>query len=82
MWGYDPYTIPTGREGLCRAEDIKLFDTVKNEQPAGTIIVNIPRDTRRNVPKRTATLEIKDCRVNVIEPVNTPQEFRKNASVA
>jgi hypothetical protein len=34
------------------------------------------------VPKRTATLELKYCRVNVIEPVNTPKEFRKNASVA
>ncbi|HBW38068.1 IS4 family transposase [Desulfosporosinus sp. BICA1-9] len=63
-------------------EACKLFDKVKNEPSAGEIIVEIPRDTRRNVPKRTTTLEIKYCRVNVLEPVNTPKEFRKNASVA
>ena len=63
-------------------EACKLFDKVKNEPSAGEIIVEIPRDTRRNVPKRTTTLEIKYCRVNVLAPANTPKEFRKNASLA
>lgn len=63
-------------------EACKLFDKVKNEPSAGEVIVEIPRDTRRNVPKRTTTLEIKYCRVNILAPVNTPKEFRKNASVA
>lgn len=39
-------------------EACKLFDKIKNEPSAGEIIVEIPRDIRRNVPKRTATLEM------------------------
>jgi len=62
-------------------EDVKLFDKVKSVPSAGEIIVEIPRDTRRNVPKRKATLEIRYCSVTVLEPVNTPKEFRKKASV-
>lgn len=63
-------------------EDIKLFDKVKNVPSAGEIIVEIPRDTRRNMPKRKATLNIKYCRTTVLEPANTQKDFRKNASVA
>jgi len=62
-------------------ETCKLFDKVKSEPSAGEVIVDIPRDTRRNIPKRTATLQIKYCPVTILEPVNTPKEFRKNASV-
>ncbi|UOF88778.1 IS4 family transposase [Fodinisporobacter ferrooxydans] len=62
-------------------EACKLFDKVRNEPPAGEIVVDIPRDTRRNVPQRTATLAIKYCKANVHAPANTPKEFRKNASV-
>ena len=63
-------------------EACKLFDKVKNEPSAGEIIVEIPRDTRRNVPMRTTTLDIKYCRVNVLAPASTLKKFRKNASVA
>ena len=62
-------------------EDLKLFDKVKSVPSAGEIIVEIPRDTRRNVPKRTATLEIHYCRINVLEPVNIPKAFRKSPSI-
>lgn len=63
-------------------EACKLFEKVRNVPSAGEINVEIPRDTRRNIPKRTATLEIKYCRVNILAPVNTPKAFRKNANVA
>ena len=63
-------------------EDLKLFDKVKNVPSAGEIIVEIPRDTRRNLPKRKATLELRYCNVTVLEPVSTLKEFRKNASLA
>ncbi|MDO9535309.1 MAG: IS4 family transposase, partial [Bacillota bacterium] len=46
-------------------EACKLFDKVKNEPPAGKIVVEIPRDTRRNLTKREATLEIRSIRVHI-----------------
>lgn len=60
-------------------EACKLFDKVKNEQPAGQISVEIPRDTRRNLPKRQATLEIRFCRVTIQAPMNTPKKFINNS---
>ena len=89
VYEFYEHALANGQDFLIRVvqnrkttEDIKLFDIVKTEQPAGTIIVNIPRDTRRNVPKRTATLELKYCRVKVLEPANTLKAFRKSPSVA
>jgi hypothetical protein len=63
-------------------EACRLFDKVKSEPSAGKIVVEIPRDTRRNLPKREATLEIRYCRVHVEVSVNTPKKFIKNKTVA
>jgi len=63
-------------------EASRLFDKVKSEPSAGKIVVEIPRDTRRNLPKREATLEIRYCRVHVEVSVNTPKKFVKNKTVA
>jgi len=62
-------------------EACKLFDKVKNEQPAGQISVEIPRDTRRNLPKREATLEIRYSRVTIQAPMNTPKKFINNSNI-
>ncbi len=63
-------------------EACKLFDRVKQESPTGQIIALIPRDTRRNLPKREATLEIRYSRVQIQAPMNTPKKFIKNTTVA
>lgn len=63
-------------------EACKLFDQVKQEPPAGQLVVRIPRDTRRNLPEREATLEIRYSRVHIQAPVNTPKKFVKNRTVA
>ncbi|MDO9535341.1 MAG: IS4 family transposase, partial [Bacillota bacterium] len=63
-------------------EACKLFDKVKNEPPAGKIVVGIPRDTRRNLAKREAILEIRSSRVHMQAPVNMPKKFIKNGTVA
>lgn len=63
-------------------EACKLFDKVKSESLAGKIIVEIPRDTRRNLPKREATLEFRYCRVHVGVPTTTLKKFVKNKAVA
>jgi len=88
IYEFFDHAIANGQDFLVRVvqnrmttEACKLFDKVKNEPSAGKVIVDIPRDTRRNVPKRTTTLEIKYCPVTILQPVNTPKEFRKNASV-
>ena len=53
-------------------EDLKLFDKLEMAEVAGTIIVDIPRDTRRNIPARTATLELR----YITEQVRVPQNLR------
>ncbi|RJX29537.1 MAG: IS4 family transposase [Dethiobacter sp.] len=63
-------------------EACKLFDKVKQEPSAGHIVVEIPRDTRRNLPKREATLEIRYIRVHIQAPANTLKKFVKNRNVA
>ena len=63
-------------------DDCKLFDKIKQEPAAGKIVVEIPRDTRRNLPKREATLEIRYSRVHIKAPANTPKKYVKNGTVA
>lgn len=63
-------------------EACRLFDKVKSEPSAGKIVVEIPRDTRRNLPKRETTLEIRYSRVHVEVSNNTPKRFVKNKTVA
>ena len=62
-------------------EACKLFDQVKQEAPAGQIVVLIPRDTRRNLPEREATLEIRYSKVHVRAPHNLPKKFVENKTV-
>ena len=88
IYEFFDHAIAKGHDFLVRVvqnrmttEACKLFDKVRNEPSAGEIIVEIPRDTRRNVPKRTTTLDIKYCPVTILAPVNTPKEFRKSTSV-
>ena len=49
-------------------QDGKLFDVVKEEEPAGVIVVDIPRDTRNNVKARKAALEIRFTKANILVP--------------
>ena len=62
-------------------EAIKLFDKINNERAAGEIVVEIPRDTRRNIKSRTTTLEIKYAKVKVLAPKNLHKKFGKDGYV-
>ncbi len=63
------------------SEACKLFDQIKQEPPAGQIVAHIPRDTRRNLPAREATLEIRYSRLNIQAPRNTPKKFIGNRTL-
>ena len=58
-------------------EECKLFEKIGNQKAEGTIVVEIPRDTRRNIKKRTAVLEIKYSKVKVNAPRNLPKKYCK-----
>jgi hypothetical protein len=62
-------------------EACKLFDTINNQKSSGEMIVEIPRDSRRNIPKRETTLEIKYKQVSVFAPQNTPKNFKGKGTV-
>jgi hypothetical protein len=53
------------------SDNHKMFDKVNNEKSAGEITVEIPRDTRNNVKKREATLEIKYAKVAIPVPADS-----------
>lgn len=89
VYEFFDYVIANEQDFLVRVvqnrmttEACRLFDKVKNELPAGQISVEIPRDTRRNLPKREATLEIRYSRVHIQVPVNMPKKFIKSSNVA
>ncbi len=62
-------------------EEYKLMEKVNNEEAAGEIVVEIPRDTRRNIKKRQATLEIKYTKVTVLVPPKLQKKFGKDGNV-
>lgn len=55
-------------------DDTKLFDAVKSQPSAGRIVTHIPRDTRRNLPKREATLDIRYDRMGCKLPDILPND--------
>jgi hypothetical protein len=59
-------------------EECKLFEKIQNEKAAGEIVVEIPRDTRRNIKKRNATLEVKYTKIKVIAPPKLQDKYGKN----
>lgn len=59
-------------------DDDKLFNKVHTEKVAGEITIEIPRDTRRNLPKRNATLEIKFTKVVIPVPGKRRKKYDKN----
>ncbi|SFF06061.1 Transposase DNA-binding [Paenibacillus algorifonticola] len=59
-------------------EACKLFGQVKQELSAGHIVVEVPRDTRRNLSKREVTLELRHSRVEIETPVNMPKKWIKS----
>ena len=48
----------------------KIVSKIRNKKSAGTVKVNIPRDSRSGKPAREAEMEVAYCQVNVIKPTN------------
>lgn len=63
-------------------ENNKLFDELEQAEVAGTVVVNIPRDTRRNLPSRTATLELHYKKVLLQVPQNLRSQYGDQPSLA
>jgi hypothetical protein len=49
-------------------ENEKIIDEIKAKTPAGSVTVTIPRDSRRNIKARKATLDITFAHFNVKKP--------------
>ena len=50
--------------------DDKVLSQIRRTNAAGQVTVNIPRDTRKNIPARQADMEVAYCSVNVKKPSN------------
>ena len=74
--------MENGRKYLVRAvwnrntEEGKLFEAVKDVDPAGVIIADIPRDTRKNVKARKAALEIRHTKVKISVPLLLKNRYK------
>jgi len=74
---YELYTeaCELGEDFIIRAAHNRNTDTSEKsmaklrQTPAiGTVTVNIPRDSRKNIPARQSTMEVASCRVNIEKP--------------
>ena len=52
----------------------KTASKIRNTKAIGKVRVNIPRDTRRNIPARQTEMEIAYCQVSIKKPVNVKDE--------
>jgi hypothetical protein len=52
----------------CSDTDKKIMSKIRGSEAAGTVMVNIPRDSRKGVAAREAELEIAYCEVKVKKP--------------
>ena len=64
-----------------KTEEGKLFDTVKGIDPAGVIVVDIPRDTRNNVKARKAALEIRYTKNKILVPQLLKNRYKGKDSI-
>lgn len=53
------------------SDECKMFDKVLSQKSAGEVTVEIPRDTRNNLPMRNVTLEVKYTTVVMPAPAKT-----------
>ena len=54
----------------CTDTDEKVIDKIRQTKAIGTVMVNIPRDSRNNVPARKAEMEVAFCEANVMKPAS------------
>ena len=57
-------------------EENKLFERINNEDVSGTVVVRVPRDTRKNTPVREATLEIRYASINIAVPATLKNKYK------
>lgn len=55
-------------------ENDKVVDKIHRTIPIGQVIVNIPRDTRKNRPGRQVQMEVAHCTATVKKPQNVTSE--------
>ena len=55
-------------------EDEKVIEKIRNTKACAQVTVNIPRDTRNNIPARQAEMEIAYCSVTVLKPDSVNSE--------
>lgn len=89
IYEFFEYAIRTRQDVLVRIvrnrntdEDRKLFEQLEQAEVKGTVIVDIPRDTRRNIPARTATLELRYKKIQVRVPQNLHNRYGAKHSLA
>jgi hypothetical protein len=58
-----------------------MFEKIDRENAFGTIIIEIPRDTRNNRKKRSACLEIKCSKISVSVPPKVQKRYGKNKKI-
>lgn len=62
-------------------EELKTFDRIKAEKPAGKVKVKVPRDTRNAKPEREAELEIRYCKVALEMPAHIRKYYEDKEEV-
>lgn len=56
-------------------DELKIFDQIQALEATGNILIEIPRDTRNNRPKRTADIELRHLKVEIPVPVKVRKYY-------
>jgi hypothetical protein len=54
----------------CSDTNEKIATKIRRTKALGNVTVNIPRDSRRGIPAREATMEVASCKVNILKPAS------------
>ena len=54
----------------CSDANEKIATKIRQTKALGNVVVNIPRDSRRGIPARDATMEVASCQVNILKPAS------------
>jgi hypothetical protein len=63
------FVIRVTHDRICDTNELAVTK-VRQTKSIGSVTVNIPRDSRRNIPARTAEMKVACCQVNILKPAN------------
>ena len=80
--------LPTGKNFLIRimhnrntVDTMKLMEQIRLVKPQGSVLVEIPRDSRRNIPEREVKLSVSYQKIGIKRPKSSSKDLPETLSI-